>query len=52
MEAVILHARKQWDYLFKVSWENFFQARILKSVKSLLSCSVMRLQSQWTQCGR
>lgn len=52
MEAVILHARRRWDYLFKVSWENFFQARILKSVKSLLSCSVMRLQSQRTQCGR
>lgn len=52
MEAVILHARKQWDYFFKVSRVSFFQARILKSVKSLLRCSVMRFQSQWTQCRR
>ena len=52
MEAVILHARKQWDYFFKVSRESFFQARILKSVKSLLSRSVMRFQSWWTQCRR
>ena len=52
MEAVILSARKQWDYFFKVSRESFFQARILKSVKSLLSRSVMRFPSQWTHCRR
>lgn len=45
MEAVILHAKKQWDYFFTLPRKKYSQPRILNPVKSLLSCNIMRFKS-------